>query len=109
MTIPQDVQARFFSKIQALKTRGQEFDDYWLWLGGITKNGYGALWVGGKKGKAEYAHRIAYQIAHNTDIPYYLCIHHKCNQKHCVNPDHLELTTYSANNYASYLEHRLEE
>ena len=111
MKIPEIIQNRFFNKIQMLKKKKDddptdEYDDCWLWLGYIMKNGYGQLKM---NGVAHLAHRISYQIVHETDIPYYLCVHHKCRRKHCVNPDHLQLTTYSVNNYDSYLEHRLEE
>jgi hypothetical protein len=99
-TISESVQKRFFSKIQALKKvdpSPEVYDDCWLWLGGCTKKGYGALWF---NGKAEYAHRIAYWIVNGiSSIPSYLCIHHKCMRRHCVNPDHIELVPYSVNNH----------
>jgi len=48
-------------------------------------------------GKIKYgAHRLSYFI-YNGPFPNYLRVLHKCNNKYCVNPDHLYLGTDSEN------------
>jgi len=38
------------------------------------------------------AHRMYYEY-YKGEIPYGMVVHHKCRNKACVNPDHLELMT----------------
>lgn len=69
----------------------------WLWLGQIKPNGYGAIGMNvDGKWKTKYAHRISYEtfvgpIPQNADLD------HKCRQRCCVNPDHLEPVSRSEN------------
>lgn len=48
----------------------------------------------GKRRRA--AHRVVYE-QHKGKIPKGLVVHHLCNNKWCVNPDHLEVSTNEAN------------
>jgi hypothetical protein len=62
----------------------------WNWLGGKTR-GYGLF------GRSRaFAHRLSYEATHGP-IPTGLLIDHKCHNRSCVNPDHLQLATYSEN------------
>lgn len=55
----------------------------WLWCGHVTLKGYGELrW----KGRSEFAHRVAFFITFGY---WPVGLHHKCETKRCVNPDHV--------------------
>lgn len=61
----------------------------WEWTAYRMKKGYGQMmWAG----KAWLAHRFSY-VAFKGDIQEGLTIDHLCENKRCVNPDHLEPVT----------------
>lgn len=64
-----------------------------LWVGAVNQAGYGQKQ---HAGKVRLAHRIAFEMAKGP-IPDGLVIDHKCGVRCCVNPDHLQATTFGRN------------
>lgn len=86
---------RFWAKVDA---RGGP-EACWLWCGGRTGAGYGALYVAQRAGRSimEGAHRLAYALYHREPIPPALTVDHLCRVRHCVNPRHLVLVSRGEN------------
>lgn len=66
----------------------------WTYAGGHHANGYVAHSLGGSG--AAYGHRFAYELFVGP-IADGLVIDHLCNNKGCVNPDHLQAVTQGEN------------
>src|SRR5665647_1275780 len=74
----------------------------WEWKGYLNPRGYGRL---NKDYKYHQVHRVAYTVWVG-EIPNGCMIRHKCDNRGCINPDHLEPGTHADNMRDMAVRHR---
>lgn len=99
MTQPVSLLIRFLEKVKF------SVSGCWLWTGSNSGSEYGRIAVRVRRGYSqnEYAHRVSYRLF-NGPTPKRstkLNIHHICENKRCVRPDHLRKVTVWENGIAS--------
>ncbi len=88
--MPQSLSQRFWNKVEITNLL-----DCWTWTGYKNRLEYGRIKV---KGKAKFAHRIAWELTYGK-IPEGKLICHKCDNPSCNNPNHLFMGTHKDNTF----------
>lgn len=60
----------------------------WNFTGSTTNDGYGQIWY---QGKIHRTHRLSYILSFGDIKDNSMFVYHKCNNRLCINPDHLIL------------------
>jgi hypothetical protein len=68
-------------------------DGCWNWTAAKSNVGYGLFWM---CGRYVSAHRASWEIA-NGKIPDGACVLHRCDNRLCVNPEHMYVGTLKQN------------
>lgn len=81
---------RFWNKCSPDESTG-----CWAWNASLTSEGYGQINMRANYG-TRLAHRVAW-IALVSQIPAGLVIDHRCRNRRCCNPEHLQVVTQQVN------------
>lgn len=64
------------------------------WSGSVLPSGYGVV---NAAGDSRLAHRLAWELANGSPVPPGLVVRHSCDNRLCVNGDHLLIGTHHDN------------
>lgn len=65
----------------------------WEWTKALDKHGYGLFWY---RGGCELAHRVSFTTEYGK-IPDGFGVHHDCDNRKCIRPSHLMVSTQQDN------------
>lgn len=82
---------------ERIEARVIKTDHCWFWTAAVNRNGYGLIGVtvDGHR-KTRLAHRVSYE-AFIGPIPDGMVLDHRCRNRACVRPDHLDPVTQEVN------------
>lgn len=62
-------------------------DECLFWKGKTTSSNYGHCTISGQQ---IVVHRVVYALTNQKDVSSIAQVHHKCANRKCINPDHLQ-------------------
>ncbi|MFB6934536.1 HNH endonuclease [Streptomyces chartreusis] len=81
---------------ERLATRSVVEGECWRWTGATNKGGYGVIGRTGNGNGAALTHKAAYEF-YIADVPAGLDLDHRCRNRWCWNPWHLDPVTRKVN------------